>query len=139
MNIINSLDDLRINASTPETRIINSSGDGTNIGIHESNVGPNTSLMSTIGNLTQLFADQEDQEVMINNQQNNGTSSFGIGSDCTIPPNRTVEPTNTNIVEANEGNPIRKLKDRFVHWKINLNMIGNFFPEIQKTIRIFKI
>ena len=82
---VNSLDDLRKNASTPETRIINSSGDGTNIGRHESNVGPKTSLISTIGILTQMFADQVDHEVMINNQQNNGTSSFGIGSDSTTP------------------------------------------------------
>ena len=79
--------------------------------------------MSTIGNLTQLFADQEDLEVMINNQQNNGTSSFGIGSDSTIPPNRPVEPTNTNLVEANEGNPMSQNHSRQTNTNITPDII----------------
>ena len=81
LNRTNSLDELRLHASTPETGIINSSGNRTNLGINESNIGSNAFSISAAESVNQMLAEQEDQEVMINNQQNNRRNSFGIGSD----------------------------------------------------------
>ena len=72
LNRTNSLDELRLHASFSETGIIYSRGNTTNLGINESNIDPNASFMIAAKFVTQMLAEQEDQEVMIKNRQKIG-------------------------------------------------------------------
>ena len=98
---INSLEDLRHNASTPDTRIIHSSENDTNTGVQESTTGPLTlELSSDLRGITDLI---DEDDALMQNPQN--TQVSGISDDSTLPPNQQVEGANEDSLglERNEG------------------------------------
>ena len=95
---MNSLEDLRDNASTPDTRIIHSSENDTNTGVQESTTGHLTlELDSDLRGITvsDLF-DEEDR--LLHNAQN--TQVSGISDESTVPPNTL--PPNRHLNRTNE-------------------------------------